>query len=123
MDKNEEKEIWEHLDRVSKELRKLKKEYSKNPDDVGKLEHRLFWVIRGVDPHKAVCKKHNRKIEKNSCDEYVCDDCAEEDRPNDYDTYDENQWYNPKDEPSMKIRLITYGFKEPYSTFKDEWGY
>jgi hypothetical protein len=104
-----QEDIWNHLNLVSKEITKLIKEYKRSPDEFGDLEHRLYWAIRGVDPHKAVCSKHNRKITKNDHGEFICGDCIEEGIHNDFDTYDENIWFDPDDEPATKIHGIKYG--------------
>jgi hypothetical protein len=114
MDKGRREEIRNHLDRVSRAILKLKKEFKEKPENVGDIEHRLYWAIRGADPYKAVCNKHNRKITKNDRGKFICGDCIEEDITNDLDTYDENLWYNPNDEPTMKIRGIQYGDKVPF---------
>lgn len=113
MDKNRQEEIGIHLNRVSKEISRLKKEFKSSPDDFGGFEHRLYWAIRGVDPHKAVCKKHNRKITKNDYGEFICGDCIEEGIHDDFDTYDENMWFDLDNEPYLKIYGIQYGNKIP----------
>jgi len=107
-------EIQNHLERVSKELSKLKREHKQNPDGLGDLENRLYWVIRGVNPRKNVlCHKHNQKIIQDDYGTFICPDCVEEDRGNDLNTYDENLWFDPADKPLIEIRNIKYGDKAP----------
>jgi hypothetical protein len=113
MSKITQEEIWNHLNLVSKEIIKMKKEFKKSPEDFGKLEHRLYWAIRGVNPHKAICSKHKQKITKNDYGEFICGDCIEEGIHDDFDTYDENMWFDPDNEPYMRIYGIQYGNKIP----------
>lgn len=113
MDKNRQEEIGIHLNRVSKEISRLKKEFKENPDDFRGLENRLYWAVRGVDPQKALCKKHNRKITRNDYGEYVCGDCIEEFIHDEIAEFDENLYFDSNDEPLTKIRGIQYGNKVP----------
>lgn len=108
-----QEDIWNHLNLVSKEITKMKKEFKRSPDEFGDLEHRLYWAIRGVDPRKATCKRHNRKITKNEHGEFICGDCIEEGIHDDFDTYDENMWFDPDNEPYLKTYGIHYGNKMP----------
>jgi hypothetical protein len=73
------------------------------------LENRLYWVIRGVNPHNAVCSKHKQKITKNDYGEFICGDCIEEFIHDEIAAFDENLYFDPRDEPLIKIRDIRYG--------------
>ena len=106
-----DEKVQNHLNRVTKEITRLNEEFTKNPGDIGNLEHRLFWAIRGVNPHEAVCKKHNRRITRNEYGEYVCGDCIEEFIHNEISEFDENLYFDPDDEPLIKIQGIQYGNK------------
>lgn len=56
--------IQEHLRRVLKETEKLLHDIEKKPRITGQIEHRLFWVTRGVDPSKAICRRHGKRSPK-----------------------------------------------------------
>ena len=101
-----------HLERVSGEIEKVKRELIEKPGDFGDFENRLFWAIKGIDPRKAICSKHNRKLHKNDYGEFICGDCAEdivEKAREGVSIYDENIWFDPDDEPTTKIKGIYYG--------------
>jgi len=101
-----------HLERVSGEIEKMKKELGENPDGFGDFENRLYWAIKGIDPRKAICSKHNRKLHKNDYGEFICGGCAEdivEKARAGVSIYDENIWFDPDDEPTTKIKGIRYG--------------
>ncbi len=101
-----------HLERVSGEIEKMKKDIRENPDDFGDSENRLYWAIKGIDPRKAICSKHNLKLHKNDHGEFICGDCAEdivEKARAGVSIYDENAWFDPDDEPTTKIKGIRYG--------------
>ena len=101
-----------HLERISKEIEKMKREHIEKPDDFGNFENRLYWAIKGIDPRKAICSKHNQKLHKNDYGEFICsycvDDIIEKARAS-VSIYDENIWFDPDDEPTMKIKGIHYG--------------
>lgn len=99
------------MERVSGEIEKVKRELIEKADDFGDFENRLYWAIKGIDPHKAICSKHNRKLHKNDYGEFICGDCAEdivEKARAGVSIYDENIWVDP-DEPTTKIKGIQYG--------------
>ena len=108
---NSNEQLLDHIARISKELRKLKKDIKNN--DFGKFEHRLYWAMRGADPQKSICTTHNRKITQNDLGEFVCEDCVDEDKMLDLDTFDENLWFDVDNEPLVKIYKIKYGDKAP----------
>jgi len=112
MDKNRKEKIQNHLKRVRNEIEKLIVQLNEDPDDFGDLENRLYWAILGVNPHKAICTKHNRKLHQNEHGEFICGDCADNIVDKAYigiNVYDENLWFDPDDEPIIKISGITYG--------------
>ena len=101
-----------HLERVSGEIEKMKEDIRKNPDGFGDFENCLYWAIKGIDPRKAICSKHNLKLHKNDYGEFICGDCIEyiiEKSRAGVSIYDENTWFTPGDEPIMKIKGIHYG--------------
>ena len=100
--------IDNHLKRVTNEMDRLNEEFATGID-IGDLENRLFWVIRGVNPHNAICKKHNQKITRIEVGEYICGDCIEDFIYNEISEFDENLYFDPNDEPLFKIRGIRYG--------------
>ncbi len=112
MNKNTKEEIKDHLKRISDEIEKMNEDLRENLDDFGDFENRLYWAIKGIDPRKAICSRHNRKLHKNDYGEFMCKECA-------YDIvekagvgvsiYDENIWFDPDDEPTTKIKGIQYG--------------
>jgi hypothetical protein len=112
MDKKRKGRIQDHLKRVSKEVKKLLKEIRTQPDEFGNVENRLYWALKGIDPETAICTKHNRKLHQNDHGEFICGDCADNIVDKAYigiNVYDENLWFDPDDEPVIKISGITYG--------------
>jgi hypothetical protein len=103
--------IKNHLNRVIKEIIKLNEELSIGTD-IGDFENRLLWAIRGVNPHMAICKKHNQKIGRNEWGEYLCGYCVDELVNNEISHVDENLYFDPNDEPLIKIIGIQYGVPE-----------
>jgi len=112
MEKDWKEKYLNHLERVEGEIDQIKKDLMENPESLGNFEHRLYWAIRGVNPHKAVCTKHKQKITKNDWGEFICGDCVED--LIEKDIYNENLFFAPNDEPSTKINGIQYGFKQAY---------
>jgi hypothetical protein len=102
-----------HLKRVKEEIKKIEKEYHANPAEVGDFEHRLYWAIRGVDPRKSKCTKHNTEIIKNNWGEFICGKCIEDDYNNEVDTFDENNWFDPDNQPPIRVKGIRFGNKLP----------
>jgi hypothetical protein len=98
-------EILVHLKRVLNEIEKLIVEIQKKPNEFGYLESRLFWAIRGVDPHTSRCTKHNKKIRMNSFGEYVCLYCVDDIVGGVADEHVDDLWFDPKDKPQRKIGL------------------
>jgi len=96
------KKTQDHLERVQKHIDKLVNEHRENPKEFGLLENRLYFAVHGVDPRKAICSKHNKKLYKNYYGEFFCVDCEE---------YDDNLLFDPNDEPPLKITGIRYGVK------------
>lgn len=94
-----------HLIRVSEEIEKLLNEIQEQPDEFGLLENRLFWAIRGADPYKSICIKHNNKIKKNQWGEYVCLDCINEIMTEKPVEHVDDLWFDPDDKPIVKIDL------------------
>ena len=83
------------------------------PDEItDHFENRLYWAVKGINPRKAICHKHNRKLHKNDHGEFICEECAydivEEARVG-VSIYDEDLWFDPDDKPTMKIDGIHYG--------------
>ena len=99
------KELLDHLKRVEIEINNLINEIDEKPDDFGHLESRLFWAMRGVDPHSSVCSKHKKKMTKNSWGEYVCLDCVDEMIRDVADNNVDDLWFDPDNEPCIKIDL------------------
>ena len=100
-----DKEKQNHLERVLKEVKKLVKEHKKDPNKFGHLDSRLYWAIRGMDPHKSICIKHDKKIVKNSYGEYLCTYCFGEFIEDHSKKCDDNIWYDPNDKPNLKTYL------------------
>jgi len=69
----------------------------------------LYFAIRGVDPRKAICAKHHRKLCKNDYGEFICVDCIEEFTANEIKEFDENLYFDPDNKPAMMIQGIKYG--------------
>lgn len=112
MNKNQAEEHESHLLRVMSEIKKLIVEIREKPDDFGDLDNRLYWAIKGIDPHQAICTKHDRKLHKNDFGEFLCGDCIYdiiEQAQKGVSVYDENLWFDPQDKPTIKIRSIKYG--------------
>jgi len=103
--------LEKHLQRVLKETRKFLHDVEKKPRITGQIEHRLFWVIRGVDPSKAICRRHGKKITQNNWGELICNDCMDESVTKNI-RVDENEWYDPDDKPPLRIYGIRYGIDE-----------
>ena len=103
--RKEASEILTHLKRVRNEIEKLLVEIQEKPDEFGYLESRLYWAIRGVDPHKSICTKHNKKIIKNYWGEHVCPDCVDDIVAGDADEHVDDLWFDPEDKPNIKIVL------------------
>jgi len=97
--------ISSHLKQVLNEIQKLIIEIQEKPQEFGLIESRLFWAIRGADPHKAICTKHNQKIIKNYWGEYVCPDCIDEHICDNSKEINDNLWFDPDNEPSVQIDL------------------
>ena len=96
------KEELDHLKRVKKEIIKLELELREKPAHFGSMDERLRWAMRGVDPHKAICVKHNRKLHLNVHWEIVCGDCID-DFISHETKIDENNWYDPEDKPLIRV--------------------
>ncbi len=112
MNENMKEEIQDHLERILEEIEKMKRDLIEKPDDFGNFENRLYWSVKGIDPRKAICSKHNRKLHKNDHGEFICGDCAEdivEKARAGVSIYDENMWFDPDNEPTTKIKGIQYG--------------
>jgi hypothetical protein len=107
----EKKKYINHLKRVSKELDNYLNEIQKDDTAIQGFEHHLLYIIRGVDPKKAKCGIHNTEITKNDYGEFICGDCIEENIAHNFDRYDENHWFEPYNEPEIKITGIRYGNK------------
>lgn len=105
-------ELLLHMRIVQEEIEKLINEYINNPEDIGHFENRLYWAMKGINPNKAVCVKHKKKLQKNVYGEFMCSECVcdiLEDLENGKDTYDEGYWYDPKNKPTLEISGIRYG--------------
>ncbi len=100
-------ETRDHLIRILREIRKLMNEVMEEPGDFGDFENRLYWAIKGIDVHKAICRKHNRKLTKNEYGEFICSACIDD--IIEKSSYDEDLWFDLDNEPSVKIRGIKYG--------------
>jgi hypothetical protein len=100
--------IRQHLRRVKWECLKLLHEIDEKPDNFGLFENRLYWAIKGIDPHQAICTKHHRKLHQNDYGEFLCSDCVY-DMMNNINMYDEGLWFDSKDEPPFKLKGISYG--------------
>jgi hypothetical protein len=101
-----------HLLKVMSEIEKLIIELREKPDDFGDLDNRLYWAIKGIDPHHAICTKHHRKLHQNDYGEFLCGDCIYdiiEQARKGVSVYDEDLWFNPQEKPTIKIKGITYG--------------
>ena len=112
MNEDWSKRFLDHLERVSGEIEKMKEDIRKNPDEFGNFENCLYWSVKGIDPRRAICSKHNRKLHKNDYGEFICGDCAEdvvEKAREGISIYDEDIWFDPDDKPIMKIKGIHYG--------------
>ena len=103
--KRNNNKILAHLNRVKAELNNLTNEIQENPEHFGDLDSRLFWAIRGADPHTSICSKHNTKIVMSAYGEYVCSDCLDEIVRDVADEHVDNLWFDPEDEPEIKIGL------------------
>jgi len=101
--------IEDHLEKVFNEIIKLKEEFKENPISFGSLENRLYWAMRGVDPHKSVCEKHGCKIAQIR-NTYVCPGCIQENRYKlqSTDVYEENLWCDPDDKATVKLHKIRF---------------
>jgi len=99
------KEHLDHLKRVVNESKKMVIEYQENPIEFGHFENRLFWAIRGVDPYKSSCSKHNCKITKNEFGEFFCGDCIEEYIHGTIDKINNNLWFDPNDKSLLRSEL------------------
>jgi len=104
----EPEKIRRHLKRVLLEVQKLLQELDEKPDDFGFFENRLYWAIKGIDPHHAICTKHHRKLHQNDYGEFLCSDCVY-DMMDNTNMYDEGLWFDPEHEPIFKVNGISYG--------------
>jgi hypothetical protein len=100
--------IRQHLKNVKLEVQKLLQELDEKPDNFGFFENRLYWAIKGIDPHQAICTKHHRKLHQNNYGEFLCSDCVY-DMMDNTNMYDEGLWFDPKHEPIIKVKGISYG--------------
>ena len=112
MEKEIKKKYLKHLEKVIKEINHIKIDLEKKPDSLGDFENRLYWAIKGIDPCKAICSKHNRKLHKNEYGEFICGDCIDdivEKARLGESIYDEGLWFDPKDKPEINVQGISYG--------------
>lgn len=107
--------ISRHLECVNKEIGKLIIEIKKDPYNFGDFENRLYLAMKGIDPYRAVCTKHNQKLFRNDYGEFLCRACLyetdlkEEKRGLVY-AYDRNLWFDPENKPWIQIKGINYGY-------------
>ena len=100
--------LLKHLKKIEKEIKTLEHDIETNPRSSGFFEQRLHFAIRGVNPRKAICVKHNKKLKKNQWGEFVCPDCIDELISNKVPINDDD-WYEPGNEPQLKLTGIKYG--------------
>jgi hypothetical protein len=112
MDEKKKSDLIMHLKLVEQEIRKLQVELQEKPDSFGDFENRMYFAMKGIDPHHAICTKHHRKLHQNDYGEFLCGDCIYdiiEQARKGVSVYDEDLWFNPQEKPTIKIKGITYG--------------